>query len=101
MPEEDSTSNGEVVAIAANDTEANSDANATSINEKNSKPKSKSGAPLTEEFQLQVMDLVKGIDECQLDFIQDMCQKRQSEIWDEKKPKEPTMDDFDAAKEEE
>ena len=52
--------------------------------------------PLSEEFQLMVVDLVKNLskDECQ--FLRQQMQNREDELY---KTSEPTMEDFEAAKE--
>lgn len=70
---------------------------ATDTNEK-----STTKAPISEEFQLQVMDLLKGASEQELDFISSATSKCRMDMMNDKNGSpEPTIDDYDAAKEEE
>ena len=64
--------------------------------DKGEKEVSEAEVPLTEEFQMQVMELIKDATKEQLSFIRDMAYQRDEELRNEK---EVTVYDFNEAKE--
>ena len=67
-----------------------SDKTTSDVKEKDTTSSSK--APVSEEFQTKVMELISTANDDELDFLHDQCYKKEAEL---RKKKDVSMDDYD------